>query len=87
VIFHESNRVPGLSTDNNVKSAIFCGAQAALFATGRDNSDTEMRWVEELFDYENQLGVAAGMVFGLKKTVYNSIDFATIVVQTWSGNP
>jgi N4-gp56 family major capsid protein len=87
VILHESNRLPALSTDSNVKRAVFCGAQAALFATGRDNSDTEMRWVEELFDYENQLGVAAGMIFGLKKTVYNSIDFATCVVLSHSPNP
>lgn len=87
VILHEANRLPALSTDDNVKRAVFCGAQAALFATGRDNSDTEMRWVEELFDYENQLGIAAGMIFGLKKTVYNSIDFSTIVTLSHSPNP
>ena len=46
-----------------------------------------MTWVEELFDYENQLGVSAGMIFGLKKTVFNSIDFGTMVVMSHSPNP
>ena len=46
-----------------------------------------MKWVEELFDYENQLGVSASLIWGLKKTVFNSIDFGTIVVQTYSPNP
>jgi len=87
VILHEANRLPALSTDTNVKRAVFCGAQAALFATGRDNSDAEMRWVEELFDYENQLGIGAGMIFGMKKTVFNSVDFSTIVILSHSPNP
>ena len=46
-----------------------------------------MKWVEELFDYENQLGVSAAMIWGLKKSIYNSIDFSTIVVQTYAPNP
>jgi len=41
-----------------------------------------MTWTEELFDYENQLGVAAGCVGGLKKTIYNGVDYATIQVLT-----
>ena len=28
----------------------------------------------KVFDYENQLGVAAGLIGGFKKTVYNSSD-------------
>lgn len=87
VILHESTRIPGLSTDTNVKFNVLCGAQAALFATGRENSDQKMTWVEELFDYENKLGVGAGMVWGLKKSVYNSIDFSTIVLMSHSPNP
>lgn len=87
VILHEATRVPGLSTDANVKKAILCGAQAACFATGRRDQDQQMKWVEELFDYENQLGVSAAMIWGLKKTVFNSIDFATIVVMSHSPDP
>jgi hypothetical protein len=43
-----------------------------------------MSWVEELFDYENQLGVSAGLIFGMKKTQFNSEDFGTIVVPTYA---
>tara|TARA_R110001583_G_scaffold37058_19_gene121352 strand:+ start:110 stop:250 length:141 start_codon:yes stop_codon:yes gene_type:complete len=46
-----------------------------------------MTWVEELFDYENELGVAAGMIYGLKKTVYNSIDFGTVVMSSRAATP
>jgi len=87
VILHESTRIPGLSTDGNVKFNLFCGAQAACFATGREDRDQQMKWVEELFDYENKLGVSASMIWGLKKTVFNSIDFGTIVMMSHSRDP
>lgn len=91
VILHESTRLPGwaaaTANGENTKKAVLCGAQAACFGTGRRDADSQMKWVEELFDYENQLGVSASMIWGLKKTVFNSIDFATIVVPTVSPNP
>lgn len=87
VILHESTRLPALSTDSNVKRAVLCGAQAACFATGRRDADQQMKWVEEQFDYENQLGVSASMIWGLKKTVFNNIDFATIVTLSHSPDP
>ena len=43
-----------------------------------------MNWVEELFDFKNQLGVSAGAIWGLKKTIFNSLDFGTIVVPTYA---
>ncbi len=46
-----------------------------------------MNWVEELFDYGNQIGVEAGMIFGIKKMVFNSNDFATIVCTSYSAAP
>ena len=87
VILHESTRIPGLSTDTNVKYNVLCGAQAACFATGRRDKDSAMKWTEETFDYGNQLGVAAAMIFGLKKSVFNSIDFSTIVCLSHSPDP
>lgn len=33
---------------------------------------------------ENQLGVSAGLIAGLKKTVFNSADFATIVMSSYA---
>ena len=85
-ILHESWRLYTFA-DANVGSdgggrAVLCGAQAAQLAFGRGYSANRMSWDEELFDYGNQLGVATGVIGGLKKTIYNSKDFATLVVST-----
>lgn len=85
VILVENPRIPaGTAT---TRRAVFCGAQAGVFAVGQDNSPEKMSWVEELFDYENQLGVSAGMIFGAKKTVFNSVDFGTLVLSTYAVAP
>jgi N4-gp56 family major capsid protein len=90
VILHESTRVPlsAASGVTTVRRAVLCGAQAATIAFGRETpSDSEAKWVEELFDYGNQLGVSAGMIWGLKKSRFNSIDFGTIVMATHAEAP
>ena len=81
VILHEAFRLPTVATGGATTTgrAVLCGAQALLMAFGRDSSANRMSWVEELFDYGNQLGVSAGLIGGMKKTVFNGIDFATIV--------
>ena len=88
VVLHQASRVPqgvnGSSSVTTTRRAIFCGAQAALMAYGQKDQSAEMSWVEELFDYQNQLGVSAGMIAGLKKTVFNSEDFGTITVSTYA---
>lgn len=78
VILHESFRVPITS---NVGENILCGAQAGHFAFGRDNGPNRMSWTEELFDYGNQLGVSAGCIAGMKRTIYNSLDFSVVKVR------
>jgi N4-gp56 family major capsid protein len=89
-ILHESARMPaGVNSTTaaavaSTRRAVFCGAQAAVMAYGQDGAADNMTWVEELFDYENQLGVAAGMISGLKKTRFNSLDFGTICVPTYA---
>lgn len=89
VVLHKANRVTnGVNgatgaAITTVKRAVLCGAQAALFAYGGENGQ-EMSWVEELFDYENQLGVSSGMTFGLKKAQFNSHDFGSVVVSTYA---
>lgn len=84
VILHESTRVP--SVTSGVYRALFCGAQAGVIAYGRDNSGQTINWYEELFDYGNQLGVSAGLIWGCKKTIFNSTDFATIVISTYAAS-
>ena len=82
VVIHESYRIPVIDSTGGSKigRAVLCGAQAAFMAFGRGYSNNRMSWSEELFDYGNQLGVEAGLIAGMKKTVYNSQDFATITI-------
>ena len=71
----------------NTRRAVLVGAQAAMFATGRDQGEGQrdrFTWVEESFDYGNQLGVSAGSIFGLKKTRYNGKDYGTFVASTFT---
>jgi len=90
VILHESTRITqGVHSANgtavaNTRRGVFCGAQASMIAFGQDNGPNKFTWVEELFDYENQLGVSAGTIFGLKKSRFNAKDFASVVVSTYA---
>jgi hypothetical protein len=81
-ILHEAFRLPVITSTGGSKvgRAVLCGAQAASLSFGRDNGPNRMSWVEELFDYGNQLGVSAGCIAGLKKNIYNSQDFSTVVI-------
>lgn len=67
-----------------VRRAVLAGAQALMLGYGRDNGPGRYTWVEELFDYENELGVSVGCIFGMKKTVFNSMDFADIVMSSYA---
>lgn len=71
-----------------VKRAVLLGGQAACIAFGNANngggSVSKYRWNEELFDHKRRLEVSAWTIHGLKKTVYNSVDYGTIVVSTYA---
>ena len=97
VVLHRSTRIPAINTltgggttsVGTGRRAVLCGAQAAVFAMGQANkgSGMKMSWFEESFDYGNQFGVEAGMIAAIKKTVFNSVDFATITMSSYSPNP
>ena len=94
VILHESTRVPNIvaapaggADITQFRRPIFCGAQAACMAFGKNSGPGKMSWVEDTFDYGNQLGVSAGLIGGIKKTVFNSNDFATITLGTYAPDP
>lgn len=70
----------------NVRRAVLVGAQAAVIAYGEKNSPGKYRWNEELFDHKRRLEVSAWSIFGLKKTVFNSIDFGTVVLSTYANS-
>jgi N4-gp56 family major capsid protein len=93
VIVHEWDYLPTIAGTPNSGAAtdyrrgVFCGAQALVCAYGQNNQPNKMSWEEELFDYGNQLGVAAGCIFGVKKSVFNSVDFGTIVLSGYAPTP
>ena len=87
-VLHEWSRLPhppsSVASNTSYRRSVFCGAQAACLAFGGDGSTEDPNWVEELFDYGNQLGVSAGMIFGAKKARYNDRDFGTIVCSSFA---
>ena len=90
VVLHEAIRVTqGVhsttgAAQTSTRRAVLCGAQAGVCGFGQGHSFKEYSWNEELFDYGNQLGVEAGCIGGLKKSIYNSVDFGTITVSTYA---
>lgn len=90
VILHPTNYVTqGVHSSTGVavtgvRRAVLCGAQAGVMAFGRDNSPGRYTWVEKSFDYGNKLGVASGSIYGMKKSVFNSIDYATVVMSSYA---
>ena len=90
VILHESTRVTtGVNSSTgaavaNTRRAVLCGAQSAAIAFGQGHSFKKMKWHEETKDYGNQLGVSVSCIFGIKKCVWNSVDFSTLVLSTYA---
>ncbi|GAF74259.1 unnamed protein product [marine sediment metagenome] len=105
VVLHESNRVVRTwasptrdqlhtdlgTTQANVTRAVLCGCEALTMTLGNNQSSESPVWYEELFDYGNKLGVAAGLIFGTKKSQYTvsgtAEDFGTVVASTFSPDP
>ena len=98
VILHKASRITqGVHSTTgaavaNTRRAVLCGAQSAMIAFGGDSNPTRYTWNEQDFDYSNQFGVAAGSIYGLKKTRFvpeddattNAEDFGTVVVSTYA---
>lgn len=89
-VLHESTRITnGVNSTTGVQVAtarrcVLLGAQACAIAFGQGQSFKNFDWNEELFDYGNQLGVEAGLIHGLKKLRFNSLDFGVIVGSTFT---
>jgi len=85
-ILHEWERLPpgsvGTTVVASTRRAVLCGAQAAWAAFGQGFGPGRYSWVEKLFDYDEELGVSAGCIGGLKASRFNSADYAKIVVAT-----
>lgn len=91
VILHEAIRIPIITGTPASGAAaafrrnVFCGAQALALGFGQTSGiNDNAGWVEKKFDYDDSLGVKAGKIFGIKKTVFNSVDFATIAISSYA---
>lgn len=84
VLLKSDHRVPVASGTTTVYRNVFLGAQSIGVGFGRrygpGPTGGRFQWVEKLFDYDNQLGVASRLIWGAKKMQFNSIDHGTIVV-------
>lgn len=62
----------------SVFRSVLCGRQAATFAECQNPNG----FVEKEFDYDNKVGYATGLIGGIQKTAFNSIDYGIITVDT-----
>lgn len=69
---------------NNTRRSVLLGANALTAAFGMGYGSGQMEWTEKTFDYDKWLGIASGLVFGMKKTVFNSLDYGVAVATTYS---
>lgn len=89
-VIHTSTRVTqGVHSINgapvpNTRRAVFCGAQALSVGFGQKNSKTKFSWNEKYFDYDEEVGIKAGLIYGMKKTRYNGEDYGTITMTTYT---
>lgn len=61
----------------SVARAVLLGQQAGVFVEGEEGS-----WKEKEFDYGNKWGIAAGRIFGVQKTKFNSVDYGLVTIHT-----
>jgi len=91
MIIYESTRI--YEPTSNVRRNLFLGAQSGVFAVGnayskmqqgRSGKENLMSWYEDSDDYGNENGIAVGCIFGMKKAVFNSKDYGTIVISSYA---
>lgn len=75
----------GTGSDVNGAESYLMGRQAAIVGVGGyriNGKNGYLKWVEKKFDYDNQFGVAVGIIKGEAKSVYNSKDFSVVAVRS-----
>lgn len=92
VILHKHRNVVrfsdyGAGANLPAARALFLGAQAGMIAYGQNSSPGRFNWVEEADDRKNALAIAAGAIYGIKKSRYNSKDFSVYALDTYCASP
>jgi N4-gp56 family major capsid protein len=75
----------GTGSDVAGSESLLCGKQAVIVGIGgyrMGNKNGYLKWVEKKFDYDNQFGVAVGIIKGEAKSVFNSKDFSIVAVRS-----
>jgi N4-gp56 family major capsid protein len=91
VIIHEHEYVPtavataafsvgGTACGVRAYRALLCGQQAACMAS----TNKSMFMEEETFDYKNKIGYCSGIIGGIQKSAFNSLDYGVVTVDTSS---
>jgi N4-gp56 family major capsid protein len=91
VVLHEHRnaiRFSDYGAGSNVAAgrALFLGRQAGVVAYGTSGG-MRWDWKEETKDYGNEPTVAAGAIFGFKKSRFNSRDFGVLSIDTAATDP
>lgn len=67
--------------------ALFLGRQALVCAYGSPGSGQRMSWSEKELDHGNDIEIAAGAIFGIKKNQYEGRDFGMLSLDTYAVDP
>lgn len=76
----------GAGGNVNAARALLMGRQAAVIAYGTSGG-MRYSWKEEMKDFGNEPVVAAGCIFGIKKTRFNGKDFGVLSIDTAAKDP
>jgi N4-gp56 family major capsid protein len=92
VILHKHRNVIrftdyGAAGDVHAGRALFLAAHAGIIAWGGGGAYGRYSWNEEFDDRGNALVITAGSIYGVKKSIYNSLDFGVIAVDTYCKDP
>jgi N4-gp56 family major capsid protein len=91
VILYEHEYVPTVVAANGFSAsgtaagvrayrALLCGQQAAVMA----QTNRSMFIEDETFDYGNKVGYATGIIGGIQKAAFNSVDYGVVAVDSSS---
>jgi hypothetical protein len=67
---------------SNVRRAILCGSQAAIMPFGGGPYADE-----DHDDYGERHGIGMDLVWGIKKTVFNSVDYSVMTMGSYAPTP
>lgn len=77
----------GVGQNVSASRALFCGVQAATIAFGSPGKDLRFGWREEEKDAGNKIAIYTNVIFGIKKTTFNGLDFGVMCIDTAAKKP